>query len=54
MPDLSREQAERLAIREVIDNWAVWRDAGDWARFATCWHEDGRMMATWFQGPAAD
>jgi hypothetical protein len=32
----------------------VWRDAGDWERFATVWHDDGVMMATWFQGPAAD
>ena len=54
MPELSREQAERLAIREVVENWAVWRDAGDWERFATCWTPDGRMMATWFQGSAAD
>ncbi|MDR7008428.1 nuclear transport factor 2 family protein [Paraburkholderia strydomiana] len=41
---------ERLTIRETIENWAVWRDAGDWERFATLWHPDGRMMATWFQG----
>ena len=52
MPELSREQADRLAIREVVENWALWRDAGDWERFATCWHDDGRMMATWFQGSA--
>ena len=45
---------DRLAIREVVENWALWRDAGDWARFRTCWHADGRMMATWFQGPADD
>jgi hypothetical protein len=43
---------DRLAIREVIENWTVWRDAGDWARFRTVWHDDGYMMATWFQGPA--
>ena len=42
------------AIREVIENWALWRDAGDWERFATVWHDDGWMTATWFQGPAAD
>jgi len=48
------EQADRLAIRDLIDNWAVWRDAGDWERFATVWHEDGWMSATWFQGSAAD
>ncbi len=43
---------ERLAIRELVENWAVWRDAGDWERFRTVWHADGRMMATWFQGTA--
>lgn len=43
---------ERLRIREVIENWAVWRDAGDWERFRTVWHPKGRMMATWFQGSA--
>jgi SnoaL-like protein len=43
---------ERLAIRELVENWAVWRDAGDWERFRTIWHSDGRMMATWFQGSA--
>jgi hypothetical protein len=46
--------ADRLAIRELIENWAVWRDAGDWERFAGVWHDDGRMMATWFQGSARD
>lgn len=39
-------------IRTVVENWALWRDAGDWERFATCWHDDGWMTATWFQGPA--
>ncbi len=52
MSDAAAEQLERLAIREVVENWAVWRDAGDWERFRTCWDDEGRMMATWFQGPA--
>ncbi|TAN55489.1 MAG: nuclear transport factor 2 family protein [Betaproteobacteria bacterium] len=43
---------DRLAIIEVVQNWAVWRDAGDWERFRTVWHDDGWMTATWFQGPA--
>jgi len=42
----------RLRIREVVENWAVWRDAGDWERFRTVWHPGAVMMATWFQGPA--
>ncbi|MEO3999349.1 nuclear transport factor 2 family protein [Mesorhizobium sp. CAU 1732] len=49
MPD---QQTDRLAIRDLLENWAVWRDAGDWERFRTVWHDDGRMMATWFQGTA--
>lgn len=43
---------DKLAIREVVENWILWRDAGDWERFRTVWHEGGYMMATWFQGPA--
>jgi hypothetical protein len=49
---MDMETLERLAIREIVENWAIWRDAGDWERFRTVWHADGRMMATWFQGTA--
>ena len=45
---------EVQAIRQLIENWAIWRDAGDWDRFATVWHPDGVMMATWFQGQATE
>ena len=48
------QMQERLAIREVVENWAVWRDAGHWERFRGVWHADGRMMATWFQGTAEE
>ncbi len=47
---MTEEQSERYAIRELLDNWAVWRDSTDWERFATVWHPEGRMWATWFQG----
>ncbi len=49
---MTEAAADRLAIRDAVENWALWRDAGDWERFRTVWHEDGRMMATWFQGTA--
>lgn len=45
------DQAE---IRRVIEDWVLYRDAGDWARFATVWQPDGWMTATWFQGPATE
>ena len=50
----TEQDADRLAIRRIVEDWVLWRDAGDWERFATVWHDDGWMTATWFQGPAAD
>lgn len=47
-------QDDDLEIRATVENWAVWRDSGDWDRFATVWHPDGYMAATWFQGSAAE
>ena len=47
---MSDDGAERRTIRELVENWALWRDARLWDRFRTVWHADGRMMATWFQG----
>lgn len=45
---------DRLELRQCVENWAVWRDAGFWKDFRTVWHNDGRMMATWTQGTAAE
>jgi hypothetical protein len=42
--------ADKLIIRELVEAWALWRDARLWDRFRTVWHPEGRMMATWFQG----
>ena len=41
---------ERLLIREVIECWAICRDSGDWEGLRACFHPDGIMNATWFQG----
>ncbi len=51
---ITAAQLDRLAIRELIDNWAMWRDTGRWDDFRTLWHPEGVMMATWFQGGFAD
>src|ERR1044072_4908538 len=48
-PGITNAQ-DKLAIRELIDNWAVWRDSFQWDLFRTVWHREGRMWATWFQG----
>jgi hypothetical protein len=49
---MTDEMVERLVIREMIDNWVLWRDACLWEKFRSLWHDDGRMMATWTQGTA--
>ncbi len=47
-------QQDELEIRQLIENWALWRDSGNWERFASVWHPDGIMRASWFQASAAD
>jgi SnoaL-like domain len=47
---MPRDSADRVAIREIIENWVIWRDARLWDRFRSLWHKDGQMWATWFQG----
>jgi hypothetical protein len=42
--------ADRHTIRQLVEDWAVLRDARMWDRFRTVWHDDGVMQATWFQG----
>jgi len=46
--------AEKQIIREMIEQWVLYSDSGDWDRFAALWHEDGWMTATWLQAPARD
>jgi hypothetical protein len=45
---------EELEIRTLIENWVLWRDSGEWDRFAELWHPNGRMITTWSQAPAAE
>ena len=51
---MNDDMSDELLIRRMVERWAVWRDAGDWERFRGVWHDDGLMMATWFQGPAEE
>lgn len=54
VPARWQEILDHLEIRAVVENWAVWRDAGEWDRFASLWHDGAIMMATWFQGSATE
>ncbi|WP_439031539.1 nuclear transport factor 2 family protein [Gordonia terrae] len=45
---------DELSIRSLIDDWALYRDTGQWGRFSQIWHRRGRMSTTWFSGTAAE
>jgi len=48
------EFKDRLAVREIVENWALYRDARKWDRFREIWHKDGRMITTWIQAGFED
>jgi hypothetical protein len=55
MPEINHPESaltDRMLVRELVENWVLYRDAGDWERFRSVWHDDGRMMATWCQADA--
>lgn len=47
---MTEVDADKKTIRELIEAWAVWRDARLWDQFRTVWHDDGRMFTTWTGG----
>ena len=51
---MTDETADRLAIRDLIEEWVITSDSGDWEGFRAVWHDDGRMYATWTQGTAEE
>jgi hypothetical protein len=46
--------AAKRAIRDVVDDWVLFSDSGNWEGFATVWHDGAWMTSTWFQGPATE
>jgi hypothetical protein len=51
---MNDELKDKALIREIIENWVVFSDAGDFERFRDLWHDDGFMSATWFEGTAEE
>jgi hypothetical protein len=45
---------DEFEIRRLIENWVIWRDSGDFERFATLWHANGQMIVTWNQSSAVE
>ena len=52
--DASGHFVERAAICEVLQNWGMWRDRGNWDALRSVYAPDATMQTTWMDGPAAD
>ena len=44
--------SDRRAIVDLVNDWVMWRDMGDFERMRGVWHDDGRIQTTWRQGTA--
>jgi hypothetical protein len=44
---LNQNMTDITEIRDLIERWAVYRDALMWDKFREIWHPEGRMKATW-------
>jgi hypothetical protein len=44
---MEKNMSDVTEIRDLIERWAVYRDALLWEPFRRLWHPEGRMKATW-------
>jgi ketosteroid isomerase-like protein len=49
-----QRRIDEAEIRQIVENWAVFRDSGQFDRLLPLWHEDGEMVTTWLQVNAAE
>ena len=45
---------DRAAIREAIENWGLYRDAGRWDELRALYSRDGTMQTSWSDGRAVE
>ena len=50
----SEQLFDRIAIRELIENWVLWRDSGDWERFTGLSRPYARMNTSWYSASASE
>ena len=45
---------DKAAVREVVENWALFRDSGRWDELASVYTPDAIVHTTWFVGAASE
>jgi hypothetical protein len=56
VPAAGRREAgvDKAAIREAVENWALYRDTGRWDSLLRLYTPDAIVHTTWFVGPARE
>lgn len=54
MVDPLQQQTDRAAIENLVVRERAARDAGLYAEMADCFHEDSRILVSWFDGTGRD
>ncbi len=45
---------DKSSISQLLQDWALWRDVGNWEALRGAYSPGATMRTTWFDGPAAD
>jgi len=45
---------DEAAIRQTVQNWALWRDTGAWEQLRSCYAPGARVQTTWMSGTAEE
>lgn len=56
VPAAGRREAgvDKAAVREAVENWALWRDTGRWDALLRLYTSDAIVHTTWFVGSARE
>ena len=41
---------DEAAIRQTVQNWALWRDTGAWEQLRSCYAPGALVQTTWMSG----
>ena len=53
-PDAMQAFVDRVAITQVVQDWALARDTGRWEQLRAAFTADGTMTTSWMAGPASE
>src|SRR5438105_3319999 len=50
LSNLDADALERFKIREICEGWPTHRDAAEWEKYRSMFHDDAFIATSWSQG----